>query len=141
MWPRFGRPHRDGASLNVSDPADPAPVDPRAVDRAYEEGLAEGRRLERRRHSHPIRNLMIGLVALAGGAMLGVAAWYGSFGKGGEVVDQKLAVAADRAEPTLRAAADEAGQALSSAGRGLQPDSEVDDPTSSETPALNGQDL
>ncbi len=141
MWPRFGRPHRDGAALNVADPADPVPVDPRAVERAYEDGLAEGRRLERRRRSHPVRNLMIGLVALAGGAMLGVAAWYGSFGKGGEVVDQKLAVAADRAEPTLRAAVDEAGQALSGAGRELQPDSEADDLTSPEAPALNGQDL
>lgn len=141
MWPRFGRPHRDGAALNVAPPADSALVDAREVERAYEQGLAEGRLAERRRRSHPVRNLMIGLVALAGGAMLGVAAWYGSFGRGGEVVDQKLAVAADRAEPTLRAAADEAGEMLSSAGRELQPESEADDSASPSAPALDGQDL
>jgi hypothetical protein len=141
MWPRFGRPHRDGAALNVAPPADSALVDAREVERAYEQGLAEGRLAERRRRSHPVRNLMIGLVALAGGAMLGVAAWYGSFGRGGEVVDQKLAVAADRAEPTLRAAADEAGEMLSSAGRELQPESEADEPASPSAPALDGQDL
>ena len=111
------------------------------MEQAYERGLAEGRRTERRRRSHPVRNLMIGLVALAGGAMLGVAAWYGSFGKGGEVVDQKLAVAADRAEPTLRAAAGEAGAALSSAGRELQPQTSTDSPTPVEPASSTGQDL
>lgn len=141
MWPRFGRHRRDGAELNVAAPAEPVLVDPREVEMAYEQGLAEGRRAERRRRSHPVRNLMIGLVALAGGAMLGVAAWYGSFGKGGEVVDQKLAVAADRAEPALRAAAGEAGAALSGAGRELQPGAEAEGPAPSDSAPLNGQDL
>jgi hypothetical protein len=90
---------------------------------------------------------MIGLVALAGAAILGVAAWHGSFGEGGEVVDQKLAVAADRAEPTLRAAASEAGAAISGAGRDLQANTEASPPaatapdgTASDA-APSGQDL
>ncbi len=141
MWPRFGRPRRDGAPLNVAPPSAPLAVDAREVERAYEQGVAEGRRAERQRRSHPVRNLMIGLVALAGGAILGVAAWYGSFGKGGEVVDQKLAVAADRAEPTLRAAAGEAGAALSSAGRELQPAEEADVLPEPAAQDRNGQDL
>lgn len=141
MWPRFGRPRRDGAPLNVAPPAGaPLGVDPREVEQAYEQGLAEGRLAERRRRSHPIRNLVIGLVALAGVAMLGVAAWYGSFGKGGEVVDQKLAVAADRAEPTLRAAAGEAGAALSGAGRELQPKTDAALEPAPDASGLNGQD-
>lgn len=136
MWPRFGRQRRADGPLNVAPPAAPALVDPRQVERAYQDGLAEGRRLERQRRSHPVRNLLIGLVALAGGAMLGVAAWYGSFGKGGEVVDQKLSGAADRAEPTLRAAADEAGAALSGAGRDLQ--SGIENPAAPADPGLAG---
>jgi len=52
--------------------------------------------------------------------VLAVAAWYGSFGRGGEVVDQKLAVAADQAEPVVREAIGEAGVAVREAGRDLQ---------------------
>ncbi|WP_300573912.1 hypothetical protein [Phenylobacterium sp.] len=133
MWPRFGRRDRDGIPAEAMDPVT---VDPRDLERAYERGLVEGRREERRRHRRPVRNLMIGLVALAGGAILGVAAWHGSFGEGGEVVDQKLAIAADRAEPTLRAAAGEAGAAISGAGRDLQGDAEP-----APAPAQPAQDL
>ncbi|MDP1617085.1 hypothetical protein [Phenylobacterium sp.] len=135
MWPRFGRRDRDGIPAEAIEPM---VVDPRDLERAYERGLAEGRREERRRHSHPIRNLMIGVVVLAGGVVLGVAAWYGSFGEGGRVVDQKLAVAADRAEPALRAAADDAGAALSGAGRDLQTNT---DPSTAAEPAPSDQDL
>ena len=144
MWPRFGRRDRDGIPAEAMDPG---AVDPRDLERAYERGLVEGRREERARRSHPIRNLFIGVVALAGAAILGVAAWYGSFGEGGEVVDQKLAVAADRAEPTLRAAADEAGAAISEAGRDLQANTEPSSPEAAgpdgtvSDDAPSGQDL
>ncbi|MDP1875528.1 hypothetical protein [Phenylobacterium sp.] len=142
MWPRFGRHRQDATPLNVAPPAaSPVGVDPREVERAYEQGLGEGRRIERRRRSHPVRNLMIGLVALAGGVMLGVAAWHGSFGKGGEVVDQKLAVAADRAEPTLRAAADEAGAVLGGAGRDLQTATDPEPGPAQDASGVPGQDL
>lgn len=139
MWPRFGRPRADAVPLNVAPPA-VVGVDPRDVERAYERGLLEGRRVERRRRSHPVRNLMIGLVALAGGAMLGVAAWHGSFGKGGEVVDQKLAVAADRAEPTLRAAVGEASAALGGTGREAPVDGTQSGAAPADAPRLDGQD-
>ncbi len=144
MWPRFGRRDRDGIPAEAMDPV---VVDPRDLERAYERGLVEGRREERRRRSHPIRNLMIGVVALAGAAILGVAAWHGSFGEGGEAVDQRLAVAADRAEPTLRAAADEAGAAISGAGRDLQANTEPSPPAATApdatapAPAQPAQDL
>ncbi|MDO8411450.1 MAG: hypothetical protein Q7S93_15460 [Phenylobacterium sp.] len=143
MWPRFGRRRHDGIPAEAMDPV---VVDQRDLELAYERGLVEGRREERRRHSHPIRNLMIGLVALAGAVVLGVAAWHGSFGEGGAVVDQNLAVAADRAEPTLRAAADEAGAVISGAGRDLQANTEpapspstAPDATAP-APASSGQD-
>lgn len=113
MWRRFRR----------NPEARPADVDPardRALEAAYERGRADGRREERVRRSHPVRNLMVGVVALVGGAVLAVAAWYGSFGRGGEVVDQQLAVAADQAEPVVREAIGEAGVAVREAGRDLQ---------------------
>ena len=114
MWRRFRR----------NPVAAPAAVDPavreRALESAYARGREEGRREERARRSHPVRNLLVGTVALAGGAVLAVAAWYGSFGRGGEVVDQKLAVAADRAEPVMRDVVGEAGVAVREAGRDLK---------------------
>ena len=71
---------------------------------------------------------MIGLVALAGAVILGLSAWYGSFGKGGAVVDRKLEVVADRAEPGMRAAAGMAGEALAGAGENLQGATQSSDP-------------
>ena len=93
MWRRFRR----------NPEARPADVDPardRALEAAYERGRADGRREERVRRSHPVRNLMVGVVALAGGAV--------------------LAVAADQAEPVVREAIGEAGVAVREAGRDLQ---------------------
>lgn len=78
------------------------------------------RERERRRGCHPGAALMIGLVALAGAVILGAAAWYGSFGKGGAVVDQKLSVVADRAEPGRPPAAGEPGEVLTWAGDALE---------------------
>ena len=125
MWRRFRR-----------DPVtEPVAVDPaareRALESAYARGREDGRREERARRSHPIRNLLVGTVAIAGGTVLAVAAWYGSFGRGGEVVDQKLAVAADRAEPVMREAVGDAGVAVREAGRDLQ--SVTDDRSSDQT--------
>lgn len=125
MWRRFRR-----------DPvAQPVTVNPvardRALESAYARGREDGRREERARRSHPVRNLVVGTVAIAGGAILAVAAWYGSFGRGGEVVDQKLAVAADRAEPVVREAVGEAGVAVRAAGRDLQ--ASTDDRSSDQT--------
>jgi hypothetical protein len=49
-------------------------------------------------------------------ALLALAAVNGSFGAGGEVADQNLSAAVDRAEPQVRDAASQAGQSLRDAG-------------------------
>ena len=132
MWPRSARNRREGVPLNVAHPeaAELAPAaDQRDIELAYERGLLEGHERERRRGRHPVAALMIGLVALAGAVILGTAAWYGSFGKGGAVVDQKLSVVADRAEPGLRAAAGGAGEVLAGAGDSLEAATQPSDST------------
>ena len=120
MWTRSRR-----TELPVVAASD---VEEARLAEAYERGREAGLREERRRHRHPFRNLAIGLVALAGAGVLATAAWYGSFGRGGEVVDAQLAVAADRAEPAMRAAMSDAGNALRGTGRDLQSETS-DDPS------------
>ena len=79
-----------------------------------------GRTDERARHPpRPLLSLGMILLAVAGGVVLFLAAREGSFGRGGAVVDTNLAVAADRAEPMVRSAADEAGQTLRNTGETL----------------------
>lgn len=112
MWARLRKSHPSTASHAVVDPA--------IIEDAFERGRREGVREERHRRSHPIRNFAVALVALAGAGVLATAAWYGSFGRGGEVVDANLAIAADQAEPTVRAVVSDAGDALRDAGRELQ---------------------
>ncbi len=64
------------------------------LKKAYE----RGRRDERaRRKNHPVLALTVSLVALAGAGMIFLAAREGSFSRGGEVVDLKLANATDSA--------------------------------------------
>lgn len=106
----FGRPNgRLGDGV-----ADEADVDLRA---AYE----RGRRDERaRRKRHPVTMMLTVVVAVAGAILLVAAAREGSFGRGGEVVDQNLSVAADRAEPAIREAVSDAGQAVQDAGREMR---------------------
>jgi hypothetical protein len=49
--------------------------------------------------------LTLVVLAVAGAAVLGLAAWTGSFSRGGQVADRQLAVAADQAAPVVRDAA------------------------------------
>ena len=83
------------------------------VRAAYERGRRDERANRRR---HPILMTLMALAALVGVVVLAVAAWQGSFARGGVVVDKNLSVAADRAEPVVRDAAGDAGQALREAG-------------------------
>ncbi|HEY8572285.1 hypothetical protein [Phenylobacterium sp.] len=81
---------------------------------AYERGRRDALQARKR---HPLGMTFLFLAAGAGVAVLAYAAYSGSFGRGGERLDRDLAVAADRAEPMVRDAAHDAGQALKSAGQ------------------------
>jgi hypothetical protein len=84
---------------------------------AFEKGIEEGRLAERRRHrGHPFITLIVIIVAVAGAAVLALAAHEGSFSRGGAVVDHNLAVAADNAQVEAAKAAGQAGQAVKDAG-------------------------
>ena len=80
------------------------------------EAYDRGRRDERAaRKRHPLFMTLMFLAAAVGVALLALAAVNGSFGGGGQVVDQNLTVAADRAEPVVRGAAEGASQAVKDA--------------------------
>jgi hypothetical protein len=76
---------------------------------AYQQGRADERA---RRKRHPLMLTVTVLVALVGVAILVLAAMNGSFERAGQVADYNLGVAQERAEPAVRNAASEAGQAI-----------------------------
>lgn len=82
---------------------------------AYERGRRDAR-AERKRH--PVLMTFLVIAALVGVVLMGLAAINGSFGGAGEVVDENLSVAADRAEPVVRDAASDASRTLSEAADG-----------------------
>ncbi|MDB5453751.1 MAG: hypothetical protein JWO33_2329 [Caulobacteraceae bacterium] len=84
---------------------------------AYERGRQDERASRRR---HPMFMTFTFIAAAAGIVLLVMAAVNGSFGRAGGVVDQNLAVAADRAEPAVREAASDAGQSLRAAGQSVK---------------------
>lgn len=84
---------------------------------AFEEGVRIGRTQERARHrGHLLIKLAVVVIAIAGAAVLALAAREGSFSRGGAVVDQNIAVAADNAKVGAADAAAQAGQAVKDAG-------------------------
>jgi hypothetical protein len=88
---------------------------------AFEEGRRQGRLDERRRHrSHPLLKLAVALVAVAGAAVVALAAHEGSFSRGGAVVDHNLAAAAETAQVSSAKAVAQAGQAVKDAGTSLE---------------------
>jgi len=76
---------------------------------AYELGRRDAVKSRRR---HPVLMTFLILAALVGAVVMALAAVNGSFSDAGNVVDQNLATAADQAEPVVRNAAAEAGQAV-----------------------------
>lgn len=89
------------------------------------EAFAAGRRLGHRearlrRRRHPMLGLLIGIVAVAGAAMLALAAREGSFARGGQVVDQNLSAAAGQAQNAGADAIARTGQAIQTAGASLE---------------------
>lgn len=81
----------------------------RDLRQAYEIGRRDARQARR---GHPVLMTLLVLVAAAGLIFLALAAVNGSFVSAGRVVDQNLATAAEQAEPVVRSAAAEAGEAV-----------------------------
>ncbi|WP_334161118.1 hypothetical protein [Phenylobacterium sp.] len=81
---------------------------------AYERGRRDERSARKR---HPVLMTFTFIAAAVGLALMALAAFNGSFTRAGGVVDQNLSVAANRAEPAVRDAAADAGQALRDAGQ------------------------
>jgi hypothetical protein len=80
------------------------------------EAYNRGRRDERAgRKRHPVLMTLLFLAAAVGAVLIALAAVNGSFGGAGQVVDQNLSTAADRAEPVVRGAASDASQAVKDA--------------------------
>jgi len=107
-----------------ADPADVRRREDRIAHDAYEQGRRDayqrGRRDERaRRRGSPLLSLLVLLIALAGGAMVYLAAREGSFAGGGQVVDRAIGHAAAPA----RSAAGRTGEALEQAGQSLKKES------------------
>lgn len=111
FWKYRSRPELDASEIA-------GPPDRRD---AFEEGRRQGREDERRRHrSHPLVKLAVLVVAVAGAAVVALAAHEGSFSRGGAVVDHKLAVAAENAQVSSAQAVAQAGQAVKDAGTSLE---------------------
>ena len=100
-----GRPGDDATTPNALDRTD--------LRAAYEHGRRD-ERLRRRRH--PLGMTLTFAFALVGVVMLALALVNGSFGRAGDVVDQSLSIATERAQP----AAAIAGQALRNAAHGAR---------------------
>lgn len=79
---------------------------------AYEMGREDAKKQRRR---HPILMTFVVIAAAVGLVVMALAAVNGSFSGAGTVVDQNLATAADQAEPVVRDAAGQAGQAVRNA--------------------------
>lgn len=105
LWPRKTRAVHTG------------PASAEDIKAAYDHGRRDERAARAR---HPI--LMTGLVVLAaaGASLITLAAVKGSFSNGGEVADQQIAAAAERAAPVLQDAAVKTGDAAREAGADLK---------------------
>lgn len=86
--------------------------EPSELREAYELGRRDAKAARRR---HPVAMTLTIFAAAVGIVVLALVAVNGSFSGAGAVVDQNLATAADTAEPVVRNAASEAGQAVKDA--------------------------
>ncbi|MEO8114955.1 MAG: hypothetical protein ABI655_11265 [Phenylobacterium sp.] len=105
-----------GARLH-DDPTAPDALEKADLRAAYDRGRADERAGRRRR---PVLMTFLFVCAAVGVVLMGLAAVNGSFTQAGLVVDQNLAIAADRAEPAVRGAASNAGESLREAGRDVK---------------------
>jgi len=114
------------AGANVTEPASSERaeiIDRRAgrTDASLRRAYARGRRDERaRRRRSPLVTGLLALAAGAGAFVVALSMYEGSFTRGGQVVDQHIAGAADAASRATRQAADKAGDAMRDAGDKLK---------------------
>jgi len=105
-------------------------VDAEGLKSAYEEGRRDERARKKR---HPFIMTMLFLLAIAGAALLTLAAVNGSFRDGGQMADANLAVAADRAAPVIEDAAVRTGEAAKQAARDAAANIRGDEPVATTT--------
>lgn len=105
-----------GGRVTSKDDA-PDAADKADLRAAYDRGRSDER--AQRKH-HPVLMTLTVIAALIGVTLLVLAAVNGSFGRAGGVVDEKLSVAADRAQPAMRDAAANADQSLRNAGQAVK---------------------
>ena len=91
-----------------------------AVRQAYDRGRRDERARRPRRHSAPFFTFIVLVAALVGVGAIYLGVSQGSFGRGGQVVDQKLAGVAQPATQATRSAADRAADALQTAGQRIK---------------------
>lgn len=98
----------------------PAGLTKTDLEHAYDRGRHDERK---RHHSHPILGLIIAALAILGVGAVYLGLHEGSFSKAGQVVDAKLATAADRTQVASLGAAQkvaDAGSAAQQAGQTLR---------------------
>ena len=115
----------DGAYVNGqrdAHVADRAVINERntAVRQAYDRGRRDERARRPRRHNAPFFTFIVLAAALVGVGAIYLGVSQGSFGRGGQVVDQKLAGVAQPATQATRSAADRAADALQNAGQRIK---------------------
>ena len=90
------------------------------VRQAYDRGRRDERARRPRRRGSPLLMLIVLVAAVAGAGAIYLGVHEGSFSRGGQVVDQKLAGVAAPAQQATRNAADRAGDALENAGQRIK---------------------
>jgi hypothetical protein len=116
----FRHRRRNPDPISAPGAGEPAARDPDARE-AFAAGRRQGRReAQMRRRRHPVLGLLVGIVAVAGAAMLALAAREGSFARGGQVVDQNLSAAAGQAQNAGADAIAQTGHAIQNAGASLE---------------------
>lgn len=91
-----------------------------AVRQAYDRGRRDERARRPRRHGAPFFTFIVLAAALVGVGAIYLGVSQGSFGRGGQVVDQKLGAVAQPATQATRSAADRAADALENAGQRIK---------------------
>jgi hypothetical protein len=102
-------------------PVDDAPPRDSLEKADLRDAYEHGRRDERaRRKRHPIGMTVTFAAAVFGVAVVVLALMNGSFGAGGQVMDQSLAIARDNAAPVASQAASDAGQSARDAAQSVR---------------------